>query len=106
MGLYRRDKTWWFEFVFEGRRVRESAKTSSKSIAIEAERKHRRRLEEAANGIVKREKPRLFPLAADRWFESKTALTLLGKAYYSQYIRKLKRSTLATGSSPILARMT
>jgi hypothetical protein len=33
---------WWYEFTFAGRRVRESAKTTRKTVAIEAE-KHRRR---------------------------------------------------------------
>src|SRR5689334_9712592 len=45
----------------------------------------------SVNGIVKRERPLLFSVAAKEWFESKTALTLLGRAYYRQYIGKLNR---------------
>jgi integrase len=91
MSVYKRGRTYWFEFAFDGSRIRESAKTTSKTLAREAERARRRKLEEAVNGIVKRERPPLFPIGADRWLESKTALTPLGRAYYGQYVRKLKR---------------
>jgi hypothetical protein len=43
------------------------------------------------NRLTKRERPSLFPNPADRWLESKTALTRLGRAYHSQYISKLKK---------------
>jgi integrase len=42
---------WWYEFVYDGRRIRESAKTSKKTIAGEAEKDHRRRLERARAGM-------------------------------------------------------
>ena len=71
--------------------IRESAKTTSKTLAREAERVRRRKLEEAVNGIVKRERPPLLPIAADGWLESKTGLTPLGRAYYRQYVGKLKK---------------
>ena len=45
MGVYKRGDTWWYEFVFAGKRVRESAKTTSKTIAKEAEKNRRRALE-------------------------------------------------------------
>jgi hypothetical protein len=82
---------WWYEFKFQGQRIRESAKTSSKTIARDAERQRRRELELGINRIVKRERMPLFSLAAREWFESKTALTPLGRAYYRQYIGKLNR---------------
>ena len=91
MSVYKRGNRWWFKIKFQGAVIRESARTTSKNIAREAERARRRDLEVAANGIVRREKPLLFALAADRWFESKTALTPLGRTYYRQYIGKLKR---------------
>ncbi len=91
MAVYRRGRTFWFEFVLGGSRVRESAKTSSKTIAREAERARRRELERALNGLAKRERPPLFRLAAEQWFASKTALTPLGRAYYRQYLGKLSR---------------
>ncbi|MEK7750867.1 MAG: site-specific integrase [Acidobacteriota bacterium] len=51
MGLYRRGKFWWYEFVFAGKRVRESVKTTSKTVAKLAEQKRRRELEEGFNGL-------------------------------------------------------
>ncbi len=89
--IYKRGKVWWYEFMFNGARIRESAHTDSKTIAREAERARRRALEQAINGIVKRERPPLFPMAAKAWLESKTALTPLGLAYYKQYVGKLSR---------------
>lgn len=61
------------------------------AIAREAERQRRRELELGVNRIVKRERMPLFSLAAKEWFESKPALTSLGRAYYQQYIGKLNR---------------
>jgi site-specific recombinase XerC len=88
---YRRGKIWWFEFSFQGQRIRESAKTSNKTIARDAERARRNELERAVNGIVKRERPPLFKVAAEEWLGSKVALTPLGRAYYRQYVGKLIR---------------
>lgn len=51
MAVFRRGKTWWYEFIFAGRRVRESAKTTSKTVAKEAEKKRHRELEEGFNGL-------------------------------------------------------
>ena len=53
MSVYRPtkdSKVWWYDFVFEGQRVRESAKTRSKTIAKDAEKARRRELEESYNG--------------------------------------------------------
>lgn len=50
MAVYRptRDtKVWWYDFIFQGQRVRESAKTRSKTVAKDAERVRRRELEES-----------------------------------------------------------
>jgi len=44
-------QVWWYEFVYDGQRIRESAKTSKKTIAGEAEKDHRRRLERARAGM-------------------------------------------------------
>ena len=40
MSVYRpaSSKVWWYDFIFEGQRVRESAKTRSKTIAKDAEK--------------------------------------------------------------------
>ena len=78
MAIYRptRDsKVWWYEFVFEGQRVRESAKTRSKTVARDAEKARRRELEESYNGIKRRDRAKLFSVAADEWLVIKS-LTL------------------------------
>ena len=51
MSLFKRGDTWWYEFLFGKQRVRESAKTSSKTVAKEAEQNRRRDLELGFNGI-------------------------------------------------------
>jgi hypothetical protein len=88
---YRRGKIWWYEFSFEGQRIRESSKSGSKTIAKQAELQRRRELELGINGLAKRERPPLFPQAAKDWFQAKLALSPLGLRYYRQYIRKLSR---------------
>jgi len=90
MSLYKRGDKWWFKFRFEGQVIRESAKTTSKSVARDAERARRRDLELGINGLAKRERP-LFPTAAKDWFRTKSTLSPLGARYYRQYIAKLSR---------------
>jgi integrase len=51
MALYKRGGVWWYEFIYAGERIRQSAKTPKKTIAIEAEKDHRRRLERAIAGM-------------------------------------------------------
>ena len=68
-------KVWWYDFVFQGQRIRESAKTRSKTVAKDAEKVRRRELEESYNGIKRRERVKLFSVAADEWHQLKS-LTL------------------------------
>jgi len=78
MAIYRPtkdSKVWWYDFIFEGQRVRESAKTRSKTVAKDAERVRRRELEESYNGIKRRDRAKLFSVAADEWLVLKS-LTL------------------------------
>ena len=78
MAVYRptkASKVWWYDFIFEGQRVRESAKTRSKTLARDAERARRRELEESYNGIKRRDRAKLFSVAADEWLVLKS-LTL------------------------------
>ena len=42
---------YWYEFIYAGKRVRESAKTTRKTIAVEAEKQCRLRLERAHAGL-------------------------------------------------------
>ena len=78
MAVYRPAKNckiWWYDFIFEGQRVRESAKTRSKTVARDAEKTRRRELEESYNGIKRRDRAKLFSVAAAEWLELKS-LTL------------------------------
>jgi hypothetical protein len=42
MSLFRRGDVWWYEFWFAGRRIQESSKSPSKTIARTAEQKRKR----------------------------------------------------------------
>jgi hypothetical protein len=91
MSVYKRGGTWWFKFRFEGQVIRQSAKTASKTVAKEAERIRRRQLEDAANGIARREHPVLFSISADRWLESLSGgLKPITLGHYRVYAGKLK----------------
>jgi integrase len=69
--LYRRGGKWWFKFRFAGRLFRETAKTTSKSLARAAERKRRQQLEEGYHGLKKRQAPQTLKAASDAWLELK-----------------------------------
>lgn len=73
MSVYRPrgSKVWWYDFIFDGQRMRESTKARSKTIAKDAEKTRRRELEESYNGIKRRERVKLFNVAADAWLEMK-----------------------------------
>jgi integrase len=65
-------RVWWFEFEYRGRLYRESAGTRSKTLAFDIERKRRREVEEAANGVrPNRSAAILFSVAAAEWLELK-----------------------------------
>jgi integrase len=52
MAVYRRGDVWWYKFRFANRVIRESAKTLSKTVARDAEKKRRRELEEGYNDLT------------------------------------------------------
>ena len=68
--LFKRGNRWWYEFSFAGSRIRESTRTSSKSLARQAELKRKRDLETGAGGLKRRE-VRLFRVAAQDWLDLK-----------------------------------
>ncbi len=51
MSLYKRGRIWWYSFVFAGKRIQDSAKTSKKTIAAEVEKKRHEELERALAGL-------------------------------------------------------
>lgn len=50
-GKLKHTKVWYYEFIFAGRLVKESTKTTSKTVAKQAEQARRRELEKGFNGI-------------------------------------------------------
>lgn len=73
MSVYRDRGTrvWRMDFVFRSQRIRETTGTTSKTLALEIQRKRRRGLEEGSAGIRKRNQPRLVSVAAASWLEGK-----------------------------------
>lgn len=51
MAIYKRGGSYWYEFTFAGKRIRESAKSPNRTIAREAERARRRELELTLTGM-------------------------------------------------------
>src|SRR5215472_2839161 len=63
---------WWYRFRFGGRIVHESAKTTSKTVARDAERQRRRELEQSWNHVGgRRELPPTFERASKEYQESR-----------------------------------
>jgi integrase len=63
-GEWKKSKVWWYEFTFAGRPIREPAKTHSKTVAKEAEKKRRRELELGYNNLDDRRETRIQTLSA------------------------------------------
>jgi len=83
MSLFKRGKIWWYEFWFAGRRLQESAKTASKTIAKLAEQKRRRDLEEGFNRIE------------DHREEGIRTIRDVGKDYLDGYVLRYRSATFA-----------
>jgi integrase len=74
---------WWYDFTFAGKRIRESAKTSLKTLARMAEQKRRRDLEEGFNGL------------ADKRDERIRTINELATNYFTEYRLRHKSVTFA-----------
>src|SRR6266853_3624061 len=83
MALFKRGDVWCYEFLFARRRVRESAKTTSKTVAKLAEQKRRRELEQGFNGVEDRRDQRI------------KTVNELGVAYLEDYRLRHKAVTFA-----------
>jgi integrase len=72
MAVFLRGDVWWYEFSFAGRRVRESSKSASKTLAKTAEQKRRRELEEGFNNFTDTRQARVKTVSdtADEYLES------------------------------------
>ncbi len=58
-GKLKQSKHWWYEFVFAGKRIRESTESTRKTIAIEAEKKRRLELERGYNQVEDKRQDRI-----------------------------------------------
>jgi integrase len=74
MSVYKRGDSYHYEFLFAGKRIRESAHTPSKTVAKEAEKNRRRELERTLAGLP----------AADRMDRIKSVAEVV-KAYLESY---------------------
>jgi integrase len=93
LSLFQRGDIWWYEFWFAGRRIRESSKSESKTVAKSAEKNRRRELEEGFNNVsdVRRERVRPVGEIADEFFEE-YKLRLPQSATFAEYaIGHIKR---------------
>ncbi len=74
MVLYKRGDTYWFEFLINGQRIRESTKETTRSKALARERERHRELEGGGRAErLDKLRRKLFPLAAKEWYESNEA---------------------------------
>ena len=93
MSLFRRGGVWWYEFWFAGRRVQESSKSTSKTIAKTAEQNRRRELEQGFNNVsdMRYERIRTFDEVATEFYDG-YKLRLPDSATFADYaIYHLKR---------------
>jgi integrase len=93
MAVFRRGDVWWYEFWFAGQRIRESSKSTSKTIAKGAEKNRKRELEEGFNNISdqRHERIRTFRDMAEDFFKG-YKVRLPDSATFAQYaIDHLKR---------------
>jgi len=65
MAVYRRGGQWWHSFIFAGKRVQESARTSRKTLAVEAGKKRRLELEKALAGVPAEDRNRRVQSVSD-----------------------------------------
>jgi integrase len=90
--IYKRGKggTYWIRFRFAGRFVHESTRSTSKTVAREAERQRRRELEKSWNHIEKRSLPPTLAEAAKRWLVNLTGLAPNTRETYKGALKHLR----------------
>ena len=64
MAVFKRGEVWWYKFYFAGRLIRESSKSSSKTVAKDAEKQRRRELEAGFHNIADVRQLRILTLDA------------------------------------------
>jgi integrase len=89
MSIFKRGGRWFYEFSYQGQRIREAAHTTSKTAAIQIERERRRKLELSAGG-VHRQRPLLFNVAAKAWLEEGAHWSDSTREIYEAQLKHLK----------------
>ena len=89
MSVFKRGGRWWYEFSFQGQRIREPARTGSKTAAINIERARRRKLELSAGG-VRQQRPMLFNAAAKAWLAESAHWSDSTREIYEMKLEHLK----------------
>ncbi len=87
MSLYKRGDVRWYKFKFAGQTIRESSRSTSKTLARDAERARRRELEIGFNRIPQRKQAPLFSTAVREWITEKDGLSLKTILGYEQRIK-------------------
>jgi DNA-binding NtrC family response regulator len=59
MAVFKRGGVWWYKFYFAGQFIRESAKSTSKTVAKDAENQRRRELEQGLHNLRQRRENRI-----------------------------------------------
>ena len=59
MAIFPRGKIWWYKFYFAGQFIRVSSKSTSKTVAKNAENQRRRELEQGFNNVQTRRENRV-----------------------------------------------
>ncbi len=65
MAVYRRGKTWWFEFQFDGRKIQESSKCKNKNKAIDMMAIRKAGLIDGRMGLTRAKRPTKFESAVE-----------------------------------------
>ncbi len=93
MSLFRRGSVWWYEFWFAGRRIQESSKSLSKTLAKAAEQRRRRELEQGFNNFedTRGERVRTIREIADEFLVSYKLRNPRSAVFAEGTIRHVKR---------------
>jgi hypothetical protein len=70
MSLYKRGRVWWYEFTFQGSRIREATGLTNKDAARDAEVRRKNAMREARAGVSKkRGRAPIFSVAAQSYVD-------------------------------------
>jgi integrase len=95
MGVYRRGGVYWFNFVWNGKKIQKSTRQGNRKAALDIESAHRTKLAKGELGLT--ERPRVVPTFTDfadkkflPWVESTFANKPKTYLYYRNGVRRLK----------------